>query len=46
MAARTSGFSLHLSDICYTLSNHFLISFLHVTRPFDSVLYERVTHPV
>lgn len=46
MAARTLGFSLHLSDIRYTLSHNISISFLHVTGPLDSVLYERVTHPV
>ena len=46
MAARTLGFSLYLSDICYTLSHNFLISFSHVAWPINCARFERVAHPV
>ena len=42
MAAKTSGFSLLLSDICYTLSRNRLISLPPVTGPFDRIRHERV----
>ena len=46
MAARTLGFSLHFSDIRYTLPYNILISFSHVTRPINCARFERVAHPV
>lgn len=46
MAARTPGFSLHFSDICYALPYNFSISFSHVARPINCARFERVAHPV
>ena len=46
MAARTQGYSLLLSDICYTLPHTILISLPPVTRPYDCVRFERMAHPV
>jgi hypothetical protein len=45
MAARTSGFSLRLSDICYTLSHNCSISLPPVPRTFVRGRLERVVHP-
>ena len=46
MAAKTLGYSLHISDIRYTLPHNILISFSHVARPTNCAWYERVAHPV
>jgi len=46
MAARTPGFSLYISDICYTLPYNFLISFSHAARLINCARFERVAHPV
>jgi len=46
MAARTAGFSLLLSDICYALSHNRLISSSPVPGPTDRVRPERVVQPV
>jgi len=45
MAARTSGFLLLLSDICYTLSHNCLISLPPVPGAFIRGRLERVVHP-
>jgi hypothetical protein len=46
MAARTSGFALLVSDICYTLSPALLISLPPVAGQFTCAWLERVAHPV
>ena len=46
MAARAQGYSLLLSDICYTLPHTILISLPPVSRPYDCVRFERMAHPV
>jgi len=46
MAARTSGFSLFLSDICYTLSHNCLILLPLVPGTYDRARSERVVQLV
>jgi hypothetical protein len=46
MAAKTSGFSLLLSDVCYALSRNRLISLPAVTGPFDRVWFEQLVPSV
>jgi hypothetical protein len=45
MAAKTSGFSLLLSDICYTLSRNCLISLPPVSGTIARAWPERVVQP-
>ncbi len=42
MAARTNGYSLFLSDICYIPSRNFLISLPSVAGSLDRDRFQRV----
>jgi hypothetical protein len=44
MAARTQGYSLFLSDICYTPSRNFLFSLPPVARSLGRDCYQRVAN--
>lgn len=46
MAARTLGFSLYLSDICYILSQTLLISLPPAVGPYERDWLESVVYPV